>query len=181
VTFPCARSNFGNLKAIDEWGIKSVKLQSSGLAIVAMTIACAGPLSSAQLILAQQIAPGATEQTPQLDSPEARMNRRFPQKVRVGDLVGLPVLDDNDVTLGHVRQVVRSPQGKIKLIVSYSRWFGFRGRPVAVPIEVVAILGRQIASLDMPPQEYERAPTWSEGLDHRIGNDEIIRIALTRR
>src|SRR5262249_47935065 len=76
-------------------------------------------------------------QTPMPSSAEARMQMRFPQPVRVGDLIGLPVLDDDDTTLGHVREVVRDPQGKIRLIVSYSRWWGLGGRPVAVPIEVV--------------------------------------------
>jgi hypothetical protein len=117
-------------------------------------------------------------------SPEAIMSRRFPQKVRVGDLIGLPMLDDNDVTLGHVQHVVRTPDGKIRLIVGYSKWFGWFGlfgRPVAVPIEVVAILGRQIASVDMPPAEYAAAPTWTEGKDAAIPDDDIIRIAITRR
>jgi len=115
------------------------------------------------------------------DSLEARMARRFPQKVKVGDLIGLPMLDDDDVTLGHVRQVVRSPEGKIKLIVSYSRWFGWFGRPVAVPIEAVAILAKQIASLEMPPAEYEKAPTWTAGTDRPVPDSEFIRIAVTRR
>jgi PRC-barrel domain len=115
------------------------------------------------------------------DSPEAKMARRFPQKVRVGDLIGLPVLDGDDVTLGRVQKVVRTPKGKIKLIVSYSKWLGWFGRPVAVPIEVVVILGRQIDSLDMGPKDYEAAPTWSQGQDQTITDDEIIRIALGRR
>jgi PRC-barrel domain len=114
------------------------------------------------------------------NSPEAIMNRRFPQKVKVGDLIGLPVLDDNDITLGRVQRVVHTPEGEIKLIVGYSRWFGWFGRPVAVPIEVVAILARQIASLDMPPAEYDAAPTWTEGKDAPIPDNEIIR-AVTRR
>jgi hypothetical protein len=76
---------------------------------------------------------------------------------------------------------VRTTEGKIKLIVGYSRWFGWFGRPVAVPIEVVAILARQIASLDMPPSEYEEARTWTEGKDEQIPDSEIIRIAVTRR
>ena len=109
------------------------------------------------------------------------MNRGFPQNVRVGFLIGLPVLDDNDVTLGYVKEVVRTPEGKIKLIVSYSPWFGWFGRPVAVPIEVVAILGSQIASLDMPPKDYAAAPTWAAGKDMPIPDNETIRIALTRR
>jgi PRC-barrel domain len=93
----------------------------------------------------------------------------------------LPVLDGDDVTLGRVQKVVRTQEGKIRLIVSYSKWFGWFGRPVAVPIEVVAILGRQIDSLDMRPKEYEAAPTWSQGQDQTIRDDEIIRIALGRR
>jgi hypothetical protein len=38
-----------------------------------------------------------------------------------------------------VWQVVQAPTGKIQLIVSYSPWFGWSGRPVAVPIEAVDI------------------------------------------
>ena len=121
------------------------------------------------------------ETFPQDESLEGRWARRFPQKVKVGDLIGLPVLDDDNATLGHVQQVVRSPEGKIKLIVTYSRWFGWFGRPVAVPVEAAAILGKQIASLEMPPAEYEKAPTWIAGMDCPFPKGEIIRIALTRR
>jgi hypothetical protein len=136
------------------------------------------------VVLAQQAGAPAqsdSENAKEDDSPEAKMSRRFPQKVLVGHLIGLPVLDDNDVTLGLVQKVVRTPEGKIKLIVSYSKWFGWFGRPVAVPIEVVAILGRQINSVDMKPAEYAAASTWSLGRDQVIPDDEIIRIALGRR
>ena len=115
------------------------------------------------------------------DSPEARMNRRFPQKVRVGFLVGLPVIDDDYGALGDITDVVRSQNGKISLIVLHGGFFGWFGRKVAVPIEVVAILGKQVASLDMKPAEYKTAPTWKEGTASRIPDDEIIRIALTKR
>jgi PRC-barrel domain len=142
----------------------------------------AGP---APIIMAQQAAPPPAPEpataAPRDDSPEAKMARRFPQPVKVGDLIGLPVLDDNDVTLGHVQQVVRDPQGKINLIVSYSKWFGWFGRPVAVPIEVVAILAKQIASVDMEPAEYAEAPTWKAGADTPIPASDMIRIAVTRR
>lgn len=120
-------------------------------------------------------------QTPMPSAAEARMQMRFPQPVRVGDLIGLPVLDDDDSTLGHVREVVRDPQGKIKLIVSYSKWWGIGGRPVGVPIEVIEILGRQIDSVDMKPAEYATAPTWMAGTDRPIAPDQIIRIAIGRR
>ena len=90
------------------------------------------------------------------ETPEERFLRRLPQPVKVGALIGLPVLDENQSTLGYVRGVVRTATGKIDLIVSYSPWFGWFGwfgRPVAVPIEFVGIFGRNIASLDMTPQD----------------------------
>lgn len=136
-------------------------------------------LISALLLLPLAQAQAADDK--QDDSPEAKFKRRFPQKARVGDLIGLPVLDDDDVTLGNVQKIVRTPEGKIRLIVSYSKWFGWFGRPVAVPIEVVAILGRQIASLDMEPAEYEKAPTWSPGQEQVLSDNDTILIALGRR
>jgi hypothetical protein len=109
-----------------------------------------------------------------------RMLKRFPQPVRVGDLIGLPVLDQNASTLGYVRQVLRRPQGGIELIVSYSRWWGWFGRPVAVPIEVVGIEGRQLVSLDMPSSAYAAAPTWQGNDATVLPADATIRVALAR-
>jgi hypothetical protein len=112
-----------------------------------------------------------------------RMNRRFPQPVRVGDLIGLPVLDDSTSTLGYVQQVVRSTTGQTELIVSYSKWFGWFGwftRPVAVPIEATGIEGKQIVSLDMPSGEYANAPTWQGQSATALPDDDTIRIALAR-
>jgi hypothetical protein len=114
------------------------------------------------------------------ETPEERMARRFPQPVKVGDLIDLPVYDDSQSTLGHVQEVVRTPSGKIQLIVSYSPWFGWWGRPVAVPIEVVGVFGRQIAALDMSRQEFAEAPTWSGGEAKPIAVGETILIGLTR-
>jgi hypothetical protein len=114
------------------------------------------------------------------ETPEERFQRRLPQPVKVGDLIGLPVLDDNQSTLGYVREVVRTSAGMIDLIVSYSPWFGWFGRPVAVPIEFVGIFGRNIASLDMTRQDYAEAPTWSSAGAQPILATETIRIGLTR-
>ena len=118
------------------------------------------------------------------DSPQARMARRWPQKTRVAALVGLPVNDDGDRTLGIVREVVRAPDGSIRLVVAYNRtfgWFGWFTRLVAVPIEVVALYGKQLASLDMQPPAWAAAPTWVAGTDRPLAGDEIIRVALTKR
>ena len=162
------------------WTGTSTLLGSALALVVLASLAAAEDRAGAPMRVAQaphDMAP----QTPMPSAAEARMQMRFPQPVRVGDLIGLPVLDDGDSTLGRVREVVRDPQGRIKLIVSYSRWWGLGGHPVAVPIEVVGILGRQIAAIDMPRAEFTAAPTWTAGADRTIPPDETIRIAVTRR
>jgi hypothetical protein len=139
------------------------------------------PALNAPLVLAQAMVPptgmdDATKPMPMIE----HFNRRFPQPVQVGFLIGLPVLDDSASTLGYVRQVVQTPAGKTALIVSYSRWFGWFGRPVAVPIEVVGIEGRQIVSLDMPRSDYAAAPNWQANGATILPHDASIRIAVAR-
>ena len=136
-------------------------------------------------LAASEPEPDAKEKKP--ETPEQKMAARFPQPVKIGDLIGLAVLDGQDRTLGYVEKVVRRPTGKIQLIVPYAPWFGwvksagpFSGwrRPVAVPIEVVAILGRHINAVDMDRPEFDKAARWVNDDSATIGADEVIRIAL---
>jgi len=116
-------------------------------------------------------------------TPEQRMQARFPQKVRVGDLIGLPLLDEAHSTLGLVREVVRDKDGKVELVIGYGGIFSYLGwdtRPVAVPIEVVGIRGRELASLDMPRREYAAAPMWRQDDTAVLPPDATIRVALCR-
>jgi hypothetical protein len=138
----------------------------------------------------QASAPPAKEDEEKQSTPEQKMQKRFPQPVRVGFLVGLPVLDWQDSTIGYVHDVVRTADGKIKLIVPYGRWLGwirYGGifdwirRPVAVPLETVAILARQIDALDMSREEFDAAPTWIESQGRPVPRDEKIQIAIARR
>lgn len=116
-----------------------------------------------------------------VDTPEDRMNRRFPQKVRVGDLLGLALLDDDDRTLGHVESVVRTQEGKVVLVTTYGSWFGLGGRRVGVPLETVAILGRHIDVLDIAREDFPSLPIWHASGATAISPDETIRIAIGRR
>src|SRR5262245_18617368 len=118
-------------------------------------------------------------------TPEERMARRYPQPVKVGALIGLPVLDGRDSTYGYIRAVVRTSEGKIVLVVPYRAWLGWAPtdwgrRTVAVPLETVAILGRQVAALDFSPEDFEAAPSYVAG-GSVLPADETIRIALYRR
>jgi hypothetical protein len=112
---------------------------------------------------------------------EERMKRRYPQPIRVGALIGARVSDNDSRTIGFVRQVVRTPQNRIDLIVDCGGWFGWGARPVAVPIAVLGVFGREVASLDMPRSEYASAPTWQSAGGTVLPNDDSVRIALARR
>ena len=123
-------------------------------------------------------------------TPEQKMQARFPQPAKVSHLIGLPVLDENDSTIGYVQQVVRTPEGKVQLIVPYGRQFGWARmngllgwsrRLVAVPIEVVAILALQINAVDMDRGAFEKAPTWVVGQGQAIPPGQTVNIALGRR
>jgi len=141
----------------------------------------ATPATNANVVLAQAMVPPTGMMDKQKPSPmEQRYLNRYPQPARVGDLIGLPVLDLDASTLGHVRRVVRTPQGKIELIVSYSRWWGWFGRPVAVPLEVVGIEGKDFVALDMAPSAFAAAPTWRRGDDAVLPADATVRVALAR-
>jgi hypothetical protein len=113
-------------------------------------------------------------------TPEQRMQARFPQPVRVGDLIGRPVLDDSARSLGTVRKIVRTGNNKIEVIVDYDGFLGFGTRPVAVPIEVLGIAGRHLSSLDMPRSEYAAAPTWQNAKAQTLPDDTTIKVALAR-
>ena len=161
------------------------RIAASGLLLIAMSLGAPAiattALGSRFVVLVQAMIPRTGMMDAQHPMPmNERYLKRFPQTARVGYLVGLPVLDLNSKTLGYVQKVVRTPAGEIKFIVSYSRWFGWFGRPVAVPLEVLGIEGRQLVSLDMSPSEYDAAPTWRDTEGTPLAVDATVRVALSR-
>jgi len=180
-------STFTSSRGVFDQGLHRMKWQLPAMALVACLVGATdawtppAAASDKRFDIAQAMVPPTGMEDADHPMPmQDRMSRRFPQPVRVGALIGLPLLDDSMSTIGHVRQVVRTPQNKLELIVAYGGWFGFGARLVAVPIEVVGIEGRQLASLDMPDSEYAAAPTW-QGNDATVLSDDVtIRIALAR-
>ncbi len=156
-------------------------LAAGALAVAPLAARAADPVP----MRAEPRAGGAHTQAQPADednlTPQERMAQRWPQKVRAGDLVGLPLLDLDDRTLGFVRQLARTPDGSVVLVVPVGGWFGWGGRPVPVPLETVAILGRQIALLDITREDLPGLATWQPAGDTPIAADETLRIAITRR
>jgi hypothetical protein len=153
-----------------------------GLATVLLLTAAAAPIRPT---LAATSEDASAKPENQKLTAEQKFNRRYPQPVKTGFLIGLPMLDGQDSTLGYIRGVVRTPEGKIVLVVPYRAWLGWAptdwGRKtVAVPIEAVAIQARQVTAVDFSREDFAAAPPYAvQGTP--IPADETIRIAVSRR
>lgn len=143
-------------------------------------LALCAPFSGMALAAGGAHTQPAPEASAETLTPAERMARRFPQPVLAGALAGWPLLDYEDRVLGHVTKVVRSARGDLFLVVPVGGWFGQGGRPVAVPVEAVALIGRHVALLDIPSEDLADLPTWT-GEGSTLAADETIRLAITRR
>jgi hypothetical protein len=164
---------------------KTPRIAAPGLLLAAMSLSANAttsvPAGSRLIVVAQAMIPRTGMMDAQNPMPmNERYLKRFPQPARVGDLIGMPVLDLYSKTLGYVRKVVRTNAGEIKFIVSYSQWWGWFGRPVAVPLEALGIEGGHLMSLDMSPSEYAAAPTWHDTGATPLPTDATVRVALSR-
>lgn len=171
------------MRGADPKGVTMLRAAAASVLLLAAIDApgAAAEGGSGRPLLILATGPVPTPKTISDLSPEERMQRRYPQPVKIGDLIGLPVLDFHDRTLGYVKSVVQTPEGKIKLIVPYGGFLGWGRRPVAVPIEAVAIAARQLAALDMTRAEFDAAPAWNDPQSRALPAGEIIRIGLYRR
>ena len=110
-----------------------------------------------------------------------RAARRFPQPVRVGDLLRRQVLrpvEQQDV-LGRVAGVVRR-SGGVLIVMDLGGVLGLGTRPVAVPVEAIALLGEYVAVMDLTPVQLRTLPTFDAAGSTPLLPDEVIRVGLTR-
>jgi hypothetical protein len=114
-------------------------------------------------------------------TPEQKMAKRYPQPVKVSFLLGLPILDENSSIIGHVYAVVRTPEGKVQLVMPLGGFLGFGSRLVPIPVEIVGMLGAQVAIIDMPGDRFMSSPTWTSLRAKPLDPSEVIRVAITRR
>jgi hypothetical protein len=108
--------------------------------------------------------------------------RRFPQPVRVGDLLRRPVLQplESQPTLGRVRDVVRLADGAILVVMDYGGFLGFFSRPIAVPVEGMALLGEYMVCVEFTPRELDAFQTFMPGSAAPLPAAEIIRVGLVK-
>jgi hypothetical protein len=108
--------------------------------------------------------------------------RRYPQPVRVGDLLKRQVLQplESQPILGWVRNVVHRPDGGIDVVVDYGGAFGLFARPIAVPVEAMALLGEYMEIIDFTPAQLDQFKTFDVAGAMPLPPDSIIRVGLAK-
>ncbi len=108
--------------------------------------------------------------------------KRFPQPVRVGDLIGRTVLRplESQPVLGHVKQVVRTQDGAVDIVLDYGGLFGIGGRLIAVPVDAMVLLGAEMEVVDFTPKQLDALATFNGNGVTAIQPQDTIRVGLAR-
>jgi hypothetical protein len=140
-------------------------IRSAPAACLVVGLICAGGA------LAQESAPPGVD----LKSFAAK---RFPQPVRVGDLIHRTVLEpvESRRILGQVAEVVRL-DGAPAIVMTFGGFLGFGRHQIAVPLDAMVLLGDELEVLDFTPQQLERFPVY-DGSGSVLGPEEIIHMGL---
>ena len=107
---------------------------------------------------------------------------RFPQPVRVGDLLHREVLQpvESQNVLGRVRRVVLDSKGTIEVVIDFGGFLGFGTRPIAVPVDAMVLLGEDMEVVAFTPQQLRKFPTFSASGTSPVPADTVIRVGLAK-
>lgn len=107
---------------------------------------------------------------------------RFPQPVVVGTLIHHAVLQplESQPILGHVEKIVRAPDKMIYVVVDYGGFFGFGARPIAVPVDAMAVSGQFMEIVEFTPDQLDKFPTYKAGADMPLASDASIQVPLAK-
>ena len=133
------------------------------------------------LVHAQSTTPGGMPPPPGMSLAESTA-MRFPQPVRVGDLLGREVLrpvESQDI-LGRVRGLVRDRDGRIMVVVDFGGFLGFGARPIAVPVDAMVLLGQDMEIVAFTPEQLRQFPTFSPSGTTEVADDTIIKVGLAK-
>ncbi len=107
---------------------------------------------------------------------------RFPQPVRVGDLLNRAVIEPVEAQnfLGTVQQIVRDSDGNLAAVIRYGGFLGFGTRPISVPIDAMVLVGQVMEVVAYTPKQLEKFPTFSSGRSMPVSPDIIVKIGLAK-
>lgn len=154
-----------------DWGWFAVRFWS----LVAVLLLLAVPVH------AQSATPGGMPPPPGM-SLASSAAMRFPQPVRVGDLVGRPVLRpiEAQTLLGRVESIVRDGTGTLLVELELQHWFGLSRRRVAIPVDGTVLVGETVEVVAFTPTDLWRLPLFDASGTTKLGDEDIIRVGLAK-
>ena len=150
------------------------------MASLRLLVVC-GILAVASAAHGQSATPGGMPPPPGMSLAESAA-MRFPQPVRISNLLGREVLrpvESQDV-LGRVRRVVRDRNGQIMVVIDFGGFLGFGSRPIAVPVDAMVLLGRDMEIVAFTPKQLQKFPTFSPSGTTDVPDDTIIKVGLAK-
>ncbi len=137
-------------------------------------------LLSNEFALAQSSAPGGMPPPDGMSLAQSAA-MRFPQPVRVGDLLQRSVQQPRVTQdwLGEVEQVVRDANGTVRVIIKYGGFLGFGSRLIAVPADAMVLLGPVMEVVAYTPAQLSEFPTYAGG-ETPLAPDNVIKIGLAK-
>ena len=111
----------------------------------------------------------------------AQAARRFPQPVRVGDLLHrlvLKPLESQDV-IGRVDRVERTADGEIRIVLSIGGALGLGTHPVAVPVDAMVLVGQVLEVVGLTTQQLDALPAYHGG-GVALPSDAVIKVGLAK-
>jgi hypothetical protein len=150
------------------------------MALLRLLFACV-MLVPAGVAHAQSKTPGGMPPPPGMSLAESAA-MRFPQSVRVGDLIGREVLypvESQDV-LGRVRRVVRDENGQVMVVIDFGGFLGFGSRRIAVPVDAMVLLGDDTEIVAFTSMQLQQFPTFSAAGATDVPDETIIKVGLAK-
>jgi len=146
------------------------------------------PLAAAALVLlltgsayAQSPTPGGMPPPPGM-SMAASAAMRFPQPVRVGDLLHRDVIEpvESQNYVGKVEQVVSASNGSLAVVITVGGFLGFGSRSVSVPVDALVLLGNVVEVDAFTPAQLRQLPIFSPVGTVPLAPDAIIKVGLAK-
>jgi hypothetical protein len=153
----------------------------SGMRLLQIRSICGALVVLTGTAYAQSTTPGGMPPPPGMSLAQSAA-MRFPQPVRVGELLGRDVLrpvESQDV-LGHVRELVRDSQGQVLVVIDFGGFFGFGSWPIAVPVDAMVLLGLDMEVVAFTPDQLRHFPTFSSSGTTRVPDDAVIKVGLSK-
>ncbi len=174
--------------------LRKRRVQGYGLVALSLATVLAGAAPMAGAVLVSSIAPqvaaaadgdkGKHSKADSDDDDDDDKDDRFPQSVRVGDLVGRDVVapQESQNLIGHVRKLVRDKDGDLRLVMTYGGYFGsdVGSHLVCVDVDDLALTGVMIQAKDVDPGDLAKLPTCDGRNGTPLDVNEVIKVNLAK-